>query len=191
MTYHNPLRILVVEDETLVARDLHQTLERAGYEVTALCRTGAEAIEAVKMQQPDVVLMDINLGEGGMDGVEAATRIYRELEKPVVFLTGHADERTTERARKAQPYGYLLKPFHESELRSVVELAASRHRADRQLRASEERFISTLRSMAEGVISTDVLGVINFMNPVAEKLTGWPLSEAQGRPLHEVFRVSL
>ena len=190
MSLFNPLRILVVEDESLVARDLHQTLTRAGYEVTALCRTGAEALEAVKIQQPDVVLMDIHL-QGDMDGIEAAGRIQREYQKPVVFLTGHADERTTRRARTAEPYGYLLKPFHESELRSVVELAVSRHKADRSLRASEERFVSTLRSMAEGVISTDVLGVITFMNPVAEGLTGWSLAAATGRPLHEVFRVSL
>ena len=127
MSYQNPLRILVVEDEALVARDLQHSLVRAGYEVTALCRTGAEALEAVQLQQPDVVLMDIHL-EGGMDGVEAAGRIQRDFQKPVVFLTGHADERTTARARTAQPYGYLLKPFHESELRSVVELAVSRHR---------------------------------------------------------------
>ncbi len=190
MSSINPLRILVVEDETLVARDLHQTLTRAGYEVTALCRSGAEAMEAVKIQQPDVVLMDIHL-QGDMDGIEAAGRIQREYHRPVIFLTGHADERTTKRARTAEPYGYLLKPFHESELRSVVELAFSRHKADRSLRASEERFVSTLRSMAEGVISTDVLGVITFLNPVAERLTGWTLASAAGRPLHEVFRVSL
>ena len=190
MSSFNPLRILVVEDDVLVARDLHQTLTRAGYEVTALCRTGEEAIEAVKIQQPDVVLMDIHL-QGGMDGIEAAGRIQREYQKPVVFLTGQADERTTRRARTAEPYGYLLKPFHESELRSVVELAFSRHKADRQLRASEERFVSTLRSMAEGVISTDVMGTIAFMNPVAEGLTGWSLAAATGRPLHEIFRISL
>ena len=100
MSLFNPLRILVVEDESLVARDLHQTLTRAGYEVTALCRTGAEALEAVKIQQPDVVLMDIHL-QGDMDGIEAAGRIQREYQKPVVFLTGHADERTTRRARTA------------------------------------------------------------------------------------------
>jgi PAS domain S-box-containing protein len=191
MSFNNPLRILVVEDEALVARDLHLILSKAGYEVTALCRTGLEAIEAVRRQLPDVILMDIHLGEGGMDGIDAAARIHRDFQKPVVFLTGQADERTTARARAAQPYGYLLKPFHESELRSVVELAASRHDADRRLRASEERFVSTLRSMAEGVISTDVLGVINFMNPVAEKLTGWTLDQALGKSLHEVFRVSL
>ena len=185
-----PLRILVVEDEPVVARDLHRALTQGGYEVTALCRTGAEAVEAVRLQQPDLVLMDIGL-QGGMDGIEAATRVQREFQRPVVFLTGHADEATTLRARAAEPYGYLLKPFHEGELRSVVELAVSRHRADTKLRASEERFVSTLRSMADGVISTDVLGAVTFMNPVAEKLTGWPLAQARGRALHEIFRVSL
>lgn len=190
MSLHIPLRILVVEDEPVVARDLHRALSNGGYEVTSLCRTGAEALEAARIQQPDLVLMDIGL-QGGMDGIETATRVQREHHRPVVFLTGHADEQTTLRAREAEPYGYLLKPFHESELRSVVELAVSRHRADQQLRASEERFVSTLRSMADGVISTDVLGVVTFMNPVAEKLTGWPLAQARGRALHEIFRVSL
>ncbi len=191
MSFIHPLRILIVEDEAVVARDVRYSLQRAGYEVTGLCRTGQEAIDAVKMQQPDLVLMDINLGSSGMDGIEAASCIHRDFQRPVVFLTGHADEETTSRARTVQPYGYLVKPFHESELRSVVELAVGRHQADRLLRASEERFVSTLRSMAEGVISTDVVGIINFMNPMAERLTGWSQAEATGRPLHEIFRVSL
>ena len=185
-----PLRVLVVEDESLVAEELRRALMRAGYEVTGICRSGTDAIEAVRLQQPDLVLMDVQLA-GPMDGVEAATRIQREHGRPVVFLTAHADERTVLRARAAQPYGYLLKPFHESELRSVVELAASRHTADARLRASEERFVGALRSMAEGVICTDVLGIITFINPMAERLTGWRAGEATGRPLHEVFRVAL
>ncbi len=186
-----PLRILVVEDEGIVARELRHILTRAGYEVTAVCQSGAEALEVMETGEVDVVLMDIHLGDGGMDGVEAASRIQRDFQKPVVFLTGQADAETMARAREVQPYGYLLKPFHEGELRSVVEMAVTRHQADRRLRASEERVVSTLRSMAEGVISTDVQGVINFMNPVAEKLTGWSSAEAMGRSLREVFRASL
>lgn len=186
----NALRILVVEDETLVARDLEATLKRLGFEVTALCRTGEEALTALRRQRPDVILMDIQL-ESGMDGVETATRLQEEQACPIIFLTAYADESTLSRARAAQPYGYLLKPFHESELRSVVELAYARHHALMKVQSSEDRFVSTLRSMAEGVISTDMLGVINFMNPVAEQLTGWSASEATGRPLHEVFRVAL
>lgn len=186
----NALRILVVEDETIVARDLEATLKRLGFEVTALCRTGEEALQSIRRQKPDVILMDIQL-ESGMDGVEAATRLQAEHPAPIIFLTAYADEPTLARARAAQPYGYLLKPFHESELRSVVELAHARHHSLMKLRSSEDRFVSTLRSMAEGVISTDMLGVINFMNPVAEQLTGWSVPEAMGRPLHEVFRVAL
>ena len=186
----NALRILVVEDETLVARDLEATLKRLGFEVNALCRTGEEALAAMHRQPSDVVLMDIQLDQG-MDGVETATRLQAEHAAPVIFLTAYADEPTLSRARSAQPYGYLLKPFHESELRSVIELAHARHTALMKLQSREDRFVSTLRSMAEGVISTDMLGVINFMNPVAEQLTGWSTREATGRPLHEVFRVAL
>lgn len=185
----NVLRILVVEDESLVARDLQATLEQLGYEVTGHCRTGVDALEAVGLQHPDLVLMDIRLGDT-MDGIETAGRIQAEHGTPVVFLTAYADEGTLARARGVEPYGYLLKPFHPSELRSVVELAVSRFRVDRRLRDSEERFAATLRSVADGVISTDVMGTITFMNPTAEALTGWQCREAAGHPLREVFRVS-
>ena len=186
----NALRILVVEDEVLVARDLEATLTRLGFEVTALCRSGAEALQALRRQQPDVILMDIQL-QPGMDGVEAATCLQAEHPAPVIFLSASGDEATLRRARAAQPYGYLRKPFQESELRSAIELAHARHSALRQLQSSEDRFIATLRSLAEGVISTDMLGIVNFMNPVAEQLTGWSVAEAVGRPRHTVFRVSL
>lgn len=191
----NSLRILVVEDEILVARDLEATLTRLGFEVAALCRTGTEALEAAKRHRPDVVLMDIQLAEDtaqpGMDGVETANRLQTEHRAPVIFLTAYADETTLARARHAQPYGYLLKPFHESELRSVVELAHARYQTLVSVENHGRRFASTLRSMAEGVISTDMLGTINFINPVAARMTGWTSAEATGRPLHEVFRVAL
>ena len=186
----NSLRILVVEDEILVAKDLEATLTRLGFEVCALCRTSAEALTALRRSPPDVILMDIQLGHG-MDGIETAALLQAEHRAPIIFLTAYADDATLTRARAAQPYGYLLKPFHESELRSVVELAHARHSALVTLQSSEARFVSTLRSMPEGVISTDMLGVINFMNPIAEQLTGWTAAEAVGRPLAEVFRVAL
>lgn len=186
----NALRILVVEDEVLVARDLEATLKKQGFEVSGLCRTGEEALEAVRRNRPQVVLMDIRLGSA-MDGIEAAARLRQEASLPVVFLTGHSDEETLVRARGAQPYGYLVKPFHESELRPALELAHARHESHAALQASGDLLASTLHSMAEGVIATNLLGVITFMNPVAEAVTGWTLAEAAGHPLREVFRVSL
>ena len=186
----NALRILVVEDEILVAKDLEATLTKLGFEVCALCRTGEEALTALRRFRPDVVLLDIQL-EHGMDGIDTAARLQAEHRVPVIFLTAYSDDATLARARAAEPYGYLLKPFHHSELRSVVELAYARHAALVALQSREDRFVSTLRSMPDGVISTDMLGVVNFMNPVAEQLTGWSAAEATGRLLNEVFRVAL
>jgi len=185
-----PLRVLVVEDEGLVAADVQRALERGGYEVCGVCADGASAVRVARSELPDAVIMDIQL-TGPMDGIEAAGVIQRECSCPVIFLTGHAEAATVQRARGVQPYGYLLKPFHESELQSAVELAVSRHAADSRVRESEERFSGALRSIAGAVICTDVLGVITFVNPVAEAITGWRAAEAVGRQLHEVFRVVL
>ncbi len=186
----NPLRVLIVEDEAVVADGLVQALGRGGYESAGVCGSGGEALRLAQRELPDVVLMDIQLS-GAMDGIEAALRMQRDLGLPVVFLTGHTEARTVQRARAVQPYGYLLKPFHESELHSVVELAVSRHAADRRLRESEERYAGALRSMAGAVICTDVMGTVTFINATAEALTGWRAVEALGRPLREVFRVAL
>jgi PAS domain S-box-containing protein len=179
-----------VEDEGLVAADVQRALERGGYEVCGVCADGASAVREVRRELPDAVIMDIQLS-GPMDGIEAAGVIQRECGRPVIFLTGHAEAATVQRARGVQPYGYLLKPFHESELQSAVELAVSRHAADSRVRESEERFSGALRSIAGAVICTDILGVITFLNPVAEAITGWRAAEAVGRQLHEVFRVVL
>lgn len=181
-----PLRILAVEDGEPAARELTAALKRLGCQVTAVCYSGEEAIAAVERQRPDLVLMN---PAGG--GAEAAVEIQRRCKVPVVFLMEAADEAAMAQTRLAQPADFVLKPFQDNELYTALDLAHARHRAQIKLQASEERFLSTLRSMAEGVISTDVTGVVNFMNPVAESLTGWTLEEAIGRPLHEVFRVSV
>jgi hypothetical protein len=102
-------------------------------------------------------------------------------------VTAHADEATLDRARITEPYGYLLKPFEERELRTAIELALYKHQAEYRLRASERRYATTLASIGDAVIATDAQGFVTFMNPVAEKTTGWSLAEARTRPLAEVF----
>ena len=184
-----PLRILIVEDEALVARDLSATLVRFGYVITCVARTGFEALRSASEVRPDIALMDIQLGDGG-DGIDTARLLQQEFSVPVVYLTAYADNETLARARETQPYGCLLKPFHENELHSVIEMAVTRHRANARLIANESLFVNTLRSMKDGVISTDLLGRINYLNPVAEYLTGWPAMEAIGQPLHDVFYVT-
>ena len=183
-------RIVVVEDEMIVAQDIQRTLTRLGYEVTALAASGAEAIEAVK-PQTDLVLMDIQL-RGEMDGeytdgIAAAEHIQSQYAIPVLYLTAHSDEATLRRAKITEPYGYVLKPFDERELYIAIEIALYRHAAETKLRRVERWLAATLKSIGDAVIATDLQGHISLMNPVAEVLTGWKQSEVLGRDLMEVF----
>jgi PAS domain S-box-containing protein len=138
--------------------------------------------------RPDLVLMDIRL-EGAMDGVTAAQEIRNLLHLPVVYLTAYADEETLWRARVTEPFGYVLKPFEERELRKVIEMALYKHQAELKLHESERRYAITLSSIGDAVIATDHQGQIGFLNPVAAHLTGWTQKEAIGRPIVEVFRI--
>ena len=107
----------------------------------------------------------------------------------MVYLTAYADDETLKRARVTEPFGYLLKPFEDSQLRTVIEMALYKHTAERKLRESERRYAVTLASIGDAVIATDDQGRVTFLNPVAEALTGWPQAEATGRPLAEVFHI--
>lgn len=124
-----PIKILIVEDEQLVADDLRETLEYLGYVVPALAATGEDAIVLVESLQPDLVLMDIRLA-GEMDGVEASVAIQSRFHVPVVYLTANADRATLERVKATQPFGYIMKPFDEKILSTTIEIALSRHQAE-------------------------------------------------------------
>ena len=125
--------VLIVEDERIVALDLQYQLRRLGYAVSDVASSGEEALDRVEETHPDVVLMDIRL-EGAMDGVETAEELRDRSDVPVVFLTAYADDRTLERAKATEPFGYLLKPFEERELQIAIEIALYRHSMERQLR---------------------------------------------------------
>lgn len=118
--------ILIVEDEDLVSDDIFEALEHYGYTVVGRAATGEDAIALAKDELPDLVLMDIRL-EGNMDGIHAARIIRESLNIPVIFLTAYADDTTLERAMVTEPYGYVLKPFKELELRTAIEMALHKH----------------------------------------------------------------
>ena len=185
-----PASILVVEDEGVIALDIRATLAHLGYSVPGAVATGREAVAKVAELRPQLVLMDIHL-RGDMDGVEAAREIRERFDVPVIYLTAYADPATLQRARVTEPFGYLLKPFEERELHVVIEMALHRHELERRLRESERWLAATLRSIGDSVIATDAAWHIRFMNPAAERLTGWSAAEAAGRELAEVLRVSL
>jgi PAS domain S-box-containing protein len=179
-------RILVVEDEGIVARDLQGRLQRLGYEVPAVASSGQEAITRAAEARPDLILMDIVL-KGEMDGIEAADVIGQRFGIPIVYLTAYGDETTLQRAKVTGPYGYVLKPFSERELRINIEVALYRSRMERKLRGVERWLASTIRRIGSGIIETDARGSLVSIDPVAEEITGWSQQEAKGRPISDVF----
>jgi len=181
-------RILVVEDEGIVAMEIKDRLEGLGYKVSELASSGEEAIQKAQRVLPDLVLMDIIL-KGSMDGVEAAEKIRANLGIPVVYLTAYSDDSTLQRAKITEPFGYILKPFDERELYSTIEMALYKHKMERKLMESEQWLATTLKSIGDAVIATDEGGSITFMNPASEMLTGWKKDEALGIELCEVFKV--
>jgi diguanylate cyclase (GGDEF)-like protein/PAS domain S-box-containing protein len=181
-------RILVVEDEVIIALDIQRTLIRMGYAVPEFVTSAESALEHIGTLQPDLVLMDIHLS-GAMDGIAAADEIRRQHALPVVFLTAHSDEATLNRAKITEPYGYVLKPFEERELQIAIDIALYRHNAEMKLRQMERWLGTTLESLGDGVVATRLDGHITFMNRMAEVLTGWPQPEALGRPFGEVLRL--
>jgi PAS domain S-box-containing protein len=182
-------QILVVEDEVIVAKDLQNELKSLGYEVLAIAASGEEALDKAAAGHPSLALMDIRL-KGKMDGVDAAQEMRRRFNIPVVFLTAYADEGTLQRAKIAEPYGYLLKPFERRELRTSIETALHKHKMERKLQLKEQWLTSVLWSIGEAVLVADKGGVVTFINPVAELLTGWNRREAVGMPLAAVLRLA-
>jgi two-component system cell cycle sensor histidine kinase/response regulator CckA len=180
--------ILVVEDEAIIARDIKTTLEGFGYIVPPPVATGAQALEAVFAHRPDLVLMDIRI-HGGMDGIETAALIGKNAGTPIIYLTSYSDDTTLARAKLTGAYGYLLKPFQERDLRTAIEVALQKRELERQLSERERWFATTLKSIGDAVIATDVGQRITFMNVVAERVTGWTASDALGKQLGEVMRL--
>ena len=182
----SPTKILVVEDEAIVARDIERQLRKAGYEVPAVVASAEAAIEQAGQTSPDLVLMDIRL-QGPVDGIEAAREIREQFKLPVIFLTAHADDETLARAKLTQPFGYIVKPIGHSNLTSSIEMALYKHRVERQLEEHRALLNTILQTIPEAVIVADIEGVVQFMNSAAEQLTGWTPAAFSGQPLEAVI----
>ena len=126
------INVLVVEDESIVSKDIQHSLKKLGYNIVGASATGEKAIELASSERPDVVLMDIML-KGEMNGIEAADRIKKDLSIPIIFLTAYADELTLSKAKVTQPYGYILKPFKEIDLHTTIEMAIYKHSKEQEV----------------------------------------------------------
>ncbi len=127
---------MVVDDEATITMQLEERLVAMGYDVAGTASSGEEAIEMARCLRPDIILMDIMMPEGEMDGINAAEKIIAEMDIPVIFLTACADDKTIKRAKRVEPFGYIIKPFENMEVRSNIEIALQKHKTEKALHAS-------------------------------------------------------
>ena len=172
-------KILIVEDEAIVAEDLSRKLERLDYEVSGMAGSGEEAVALARARRPDLVLMDIRL-EGRMDGVEAAQIIHQESDIPVIYLTAHSDPTTLQRAKLTEPFGYILKPFEELELETHIQMALYKHQAERKLRESEEQFRALANSIPNLAWWANGDGSVTWYNQRWYEYTGTTPEQMEG-----------
>ena len=182
------VKILIVEDEHIVAMELKSRLNDLGYSVCGAVATGEEAISKSIEIVPDLILMDINI-KGGFDGVEAAKRIKKLHEIPIIFLTAFTDDKTLERAKVVEPYGYIVKPFEERELHTTIEIAVHKYKMERKLKENERKLSTILKSIGDAVIATDNCGKINFINYAFKFITGFDESESIDKNIFDVFHI--
>ncbi len=203
------VKTLIVEDEILVARDLQMILEQMGYSATSMVPSGEQAIKEIEHEVPDLVLMDIVLQEG-MDGVETAEIIHSRFDIPVIFLTAHGDKAIFERAKKTEPFGYIIKPFQGESLRKAIEVALLRHKAEQKRDAHarkqmkklnetleeqisrythiEERYRKLIESTNDAIFIADVeTGIILYVNKRAEELMDIPAKEIVGMYQEQLY----
>ncbi len=180
-------QILVVEDQRAVAGALQMRLRGLGYAVLAIAKDGAEAIEKATELHPDLILMDIKLGEG-MDGIEAAHQIRLHLDIPVVYVSAYVDQKLLERARLTHPAGFINKPFTTKDLLTTIDLALFQ-RSERGLATGPSGAIAIDEQLEnkDSVITADVEGRINFVSKSAEQQLGWRRKQIVGRLLSDVL----
>lgn len=182
-------KILIVEDEQVVAHDIALSLRALGYQITKVTASAEECLSAAAEELPDLVLMDIHI-DGEVDGVQAASELHQRYDLPVVFLTAYADDVTITRAKQTAPLGYVIKPFRRSDLKSAVEVGLFRHQLERQLREQQRWFSATLRAIGDGVIAVDSSERVQFVNDVAATALGVTYDEARGRQYGDLFELT-
>ncbi len=184
----NKARILIVEDETIIGMEIEIILRTIGYQVTSIVDTSDEAIKKAETDKPDLILMDIRI-KGDRDGIETAEIIRERFGIPIIFSTAYLDEERIQRAKLTMPFGYVLKPIQERDLKVTIEMALYVAKVDFERKKNEEWLATTLKSIGDAVIATDTDSKVTLLNPVGEALTGWKQAEAIGKPLNDIFHI--
>jgi PAS domain S-box-containing protein len=169
-------KILIVEDEFIIAEDIRTSLQSIGHHVIAICSNGEEAYQKAFILKPDLLLLDVIL-EGEISGIDLAIKIREDFMIPIIYITAHSDVKTLEKAAQTMPYGYLLKPFEEEELYVALKIAYHKHNMELACLKKEKKYRLLLENMPELMKVTDESGNIVFMSHFIEKLLGYPLAD--------------
>jgi PAS domain S-box-containing protein len=172
--------IFIVEDEGFIALQLKELLEKNGYRVPGTTAYGEDAVTMVQENTPDLICMDIEL-MGKIDGIETSRRIREHADIPIIYLTAYSDDKRLTRAKETAPYSYIVKPFNERELLASLDMALYRHKVDRQLRESMERYQAIVDNAAEGILLVSCsTKTILEANPASTDLLGYTVAELPG-----------
>lgn len=181
-------KILVVEDESVLAFNIKTSLQTLGYNVLEITKSAEEAIEKVAEKHPNLVLFDICLSRE-INGLQVADIIQNNFRVPVLYLTEYSQYLELHKNRLDEPFRYLLKPFAEKDLHLAVEMAFNQEQIHQKIREEKEQMTAIINSVGCAVVVTFTNGHIQRMNPTAERLTGWMEHEAFGRDLAEVVKL--
>jgi PAS domain S-box-containing protein len=164
-------KLLIVEDEVIIAMDLQTSLENQGYIVIDHVTRGEDVFKVLEINRPDIILIDVKL-EGEIDGVETAQMIYDNYDIPVIFITSYSNKSIIERAKKTNPFGYIVKPFEDRELFTNIELAFFKHESEIKLKESEKKYRELSESIQQIIIEFDAEGIIKYLNEPGMQILG-------------------
>jgi PAS domain S-box-containing protein len=180
-------QILIVEDEKIIAKDLELRLIQMNYDVVACVSTGREALSLIKNQPIDLILMDIMI-DGDIDGIETAELIHQERDVPIIYLTAYADEKTFQRAKLSDPFGYLIKPFQERDLDLTIRTVLQKFSFERQIKASETRYRSLFEQSQDAIIIFDGEGKILDANKAAGEIYALKIEKLEQYHIHQLVQ---
>jgi PAS domain S-box-containing protein len=179
---------MVVEDEAVIAIRLQERLTAMGYHVVGISYSGEEAMKQARRLRPDLILMDIMI-PGKMDGVVVAKWVKAELDIPVIFLTAFSEDKIIERAKQAKPYGYIVKPFQDRELKASVEVALYKKETEKALKEREENFRTLAENANDGILIAVEEGEYVYANQRAAEITGYGLFELLKTTIQDIVHL--
>jgi len=182
------IKILIVDNDPNTTQDLQERLSKLGYEVIGTATTSEEALQKTIKLEPGLIMMNTRLRSGN-DGIKTGKLIHTNSNTPIIYYSSSVGQETIRQATSTGPFGYIIKPFDDSQLFVTIEVAQIRFKLESQLRESEQWLNGVLMSIGDGVIAVDNTGSIRFINSQAEKITGWKEADATGKTLFEVLKL--